>query len=123
MSALTDARKAVADLLGGATSVQAHPFMPDRIVPPAIIALPGTPYLTTSGTFGSFALGLDVVLVADAKVSATGAKTLDGLIDDTVVALVNGGIGVTEVSEPWQLAAGTATYLAATVSTTQPIHL
>ena len=123
MSAITDARTAVAELLEAALDAQAHPFMPDRIVPPAAIVLPGTPYLTATGTFGSFALGLDVVLVADSKVSATGATTLDGLIDDAVVALVNGGIGVSEVSEPWQLTAGTATYLAATVSTSQPIHL
>lgn len=123
MSALSEARQAVADLLDAATSAQTHPSMPDRIVPPAIITLPGTPYLTASGTFGSFALGLDVVLVADGKLASTGALALDALIDDAVVALVNAGIGVTEVSEPWQLTAGTATYLAATISTSQAIHL
>lgn len=123
-NALTTAREAVAETLKDALDVRSHATMPDRIIPPTIITLPGTPYLTTSGTtFRSFTFGLDVVLVADAKVSSTGSETLDGLIDDAVVALVNSGVGVLEVSEPWQLSSGTATYLAATISTTQPIYL
>lgn len=123
MSALTDARESIATLLGQATGAQAHAFMPDRIVPPSVIVLPGTPHLTASGTFGTFTLGLEVVLVAPAKVNETAATTLDQLIDDAVVALVNAGISVSEVSEPWQLSSANATYLAATITTTQPVSL
>jgi hypothetical protein len=122
-SSITTTREAMAELVGTATGAQAHAFMPGRIVPPAVIVLPGTPYLASSGTFGTFALGLEVVLVASANVNETGATTLDQLVDDAVVALVNAGLSVSEVSEPWQLSSGNASYLAATITTTQPVTL
>lgn len=123
MSAITDAREHLATVVADGTGVTAHAFMPDRLTPPAVIVLPGTPYLAASGTFGSFTLGLDVVVVTDAKVNASGAQTLDALLDDAVVDLVNDGIGVSEVSEPWSMTFGNATYLASTITTQQPVHL
>lgn len=123
MSALTDARTHLADVLAQGTNVQTFAFMPDRMTPPACIVLPGTPYLSAGATFGKFTLGLEVVLVTDAKVNETGAQALDSLVDDAVVALVNDGIGVSEVSEHWQMTIGNATYLASTITTQQPVQL
>ena len=123
MSTLQAAREAVATLIQDEIEIQAHPFMPSRIVPPAMIVLPGSPYLSAGDTFGSFELRLEVVLVSAAKVNETAANTLDGLIDDTVVGLTNANISVVEVSEPWALASSNAEYLAATITTTQAIRL
>jgi hypothetical protein len=97
--------------------------MPDRIVPPAAVVLPGSPYLTASGTFGTFTAQLSVVLITDAKVNSTATTALDDLIENAVVALVNAGVSVSEVSEPWQLSSANASYLAVTLTTTQAVAL
>lgn len=124
MSALQDAREAMAELLASELDgAQSFPFMPDRFTPPAAIILPGAPYLTSSGTFGTFTLGLEVIVVANATVNETGANALDQLVDDATVALVNAGISVSEVSEPWQMSSQNAKYLAATITTSQPVSL
>lgn len=123
MSTLQTAREQVAALTSEATGVDAHAFMPGRLVPPAAVVLPGSPYLDHGTTFGRFTMGLEVVVVAPGKVNETASNTLDGLIADTVVALVNGGISVSEVSEPWSLSVSNAEYLAATITTSQPIEL
>ena len=124
MSAISDARVAMASLLAGELAdVQTFAFMPSRFSPNAVIILPDAPYLSAGSTFGTFTLGLSVVVVADAKVNESGANTLDQLVDDATVALVNAGIAVSEVSEPWQMSAGNAAYLASTITTTQPVSL
>ncbi|MGK0715143.1 hypothetical protein ACR5KS_03610 [Leucobacter sp. W1153] len=123
MNALQTVRESVATLASDATGAQAHPFMPGRLVPPAAIVLPGSPYLSSGDTFGTFRMGLEVVVVAAGKVNETASNTLDGLIVDTVVELVNAGISVSEVSDPWSLTVSNAEYLAATITTTQPVEL
>lgn len=123
MNHLQTAREAVSILVGDGVDVQAYAFMPDRLVPPAAITLPASPYLSSGETFGTFTLGLEVVVVVNSKVNETGANNLDGLIVDAVVELVNAGISVSEVSEPWELTSSTGNYLAATITTNQPIRL
>lgn len=123
MNALQTAREAVATLTGEATGAQAHPFMPGRLVPPAAIVLPGSPYLSSGDTFGTFTMGLEVVVVASGKVNETASNTLDDLIVATVVGLVNAGISVSEVSDPWSLSVSNAEHLAATITTSQAIRL
>lgn len=122
MSVLTQLRETTAQLLA-TDDLQVFSAMPDRIVPPAAVVLPGTPYLEPSGTFGTFTARLSVVLIVNAKVNATATAELDDLIEDAVVDLVNAGISVGEISEPWQLSAQNATYLAVTISTAQPVAL
>lgn len=123
MNALQNARERVATLTGEATGAQAYPFMPGRLVPPAAVVLPGSPYLSSGGTFGTFVMGLEVVVVAPGKVNETASSTLDELIVNTVAQLVNAGLSVSEVSEPWSLSVSNAEYLAATITTSQPIGL
>lgn len=123
MNALQTARINVAAVAGDATGAQAHPFMPGRLVPPAVIVLPGSPYLNASGTFGTFTMNLEVVVIAPGKVNETASNSLDDLIVDTVVELVNTGITVNEVSDPWSLSSSNAEYLAATITTSQPVKL
>ena len=123
MSVLTATRQATADLLGEALDIQSFAAMPDRIVPPSVIVLPGSPYLSNGNTFGTFTAQLSVVLVTDAKVNATATTALDELIENATVALINAGISVSEASEPWQLSSANATYLASTLTTTQNIAL
>lgn len=122
MTGLQTAREAMAGLLEAGIAAQAHPFMPGRIVPPAVIVLPGSPYLGAGDTFGTFELRLEVVVVAAAKVNETAANTLDGLILDAVVELTNADVSVVEVSEPWALTSSNAEYLAATITTSQTIR-
>lgn len=123
MNVLQSTREHAASLIEDALKVQAHPFMPGRIVPPTAIVLPGSPYLAPTGTYGTFTAGLEVVVVAPGKVNETASNTLDALITDTVATLVNDGISVSEVSEPWSLSSSNAEYLAATITTTQPVEL
>jgi len=97
--------------------------MPGRIVPPAVVILPGTPYLTAGSTFGTYTAQLSAVLIVDSKVSETATPALDDLIEDAIVALVNDGLSVSEVSEPWSLESANAKYLAVTITTNKPVAL
>lgn len=123
MSKLQAIREGAAQLVGEATGAQAHPFMPARIDPPSVIVLPGSPYLEPSGTFGTFTVNLEVVVVSPSKVNETASDVLDDLIIKTIVNLVNANVTVNEVSDVWAITVSNAEYLAATITTSQPVTL
>lgn len=121
---LTATRSELAARLAEGTGFTAHPFLPARITPPVVAVLPGSPYLTSGETFGTFRVALDGYLIVSAINNATGTKSLDAAITGAVIAAVNGDWSVDSVSEPFAFDAKTGTqYLAVIVSANKRIEL
>lgn len=120
---LQAARKHLAELASEATGIEVDPFFAERISPPRGFVIPGDPYLSPGNTFGSFLGRWEVTLVTRGKVSETGSELIDDLIEDAVVAIVNGGYDVVTVAEPFVVTLNGAQQLAVTITCTKNIAL
>lgn len=121
MSALEQARKDVAAALES-EGIKAHAHLPERLVPPAAVVQGGDPYLEAD-TYGSL-LARHEVIVSTARASnEVGSDSLDALLEDALVGLLNHGYSVERVTAPYALEIGTATFPAVTLTATKPINL
>ncbi len=118
---LHDERQTIAGLLGG------HPNVPERVSPPAEGAMTvlqaGSPYLTPGSAYGRFLARWEVLVILRPGASATIQDELDSAAEDAVVALVNGGLTVESVSQPYPLAAAGAQYPTVQITCTKEIEL
>ena len=125
MTTLTAERGALASVLTEAEglSFTIHPYMPARLQAPGGLIVPGSPYLESGNTFGSFKIRLEAHLAVRTANNEVATEELDAALDIAVVAVVNAGWGVESVSEPYGLEANGATYLAAAIQVTRAIRL
>jgi hypothetical protein len=119
LTALTSGEEPVVDETAG------YGFMPGRLSGTAIIVLPSQPYLSTSDStpFGSFDVNHTVSPAVRAGDNETITKQLDELIENTVVALVNAGVSVSETSTPYPLDMNGAQFIAVDISVIQTVKL
>lgn len=124
MSALQDVREAVCALLEGVQAWTVYNHVPERLSAPAAVLTPGDPYLTTEGQpFGGFAARWTITLVADVATNDVATEQLDTMIEDAIVALVNGGVHAETVGEPFVFVANDQMHLAADLAATTTITL
>ena len=116
MSAIGDMRQAVADVVNTATSIPAFPYAPGRFVVPSAIVMPGSPYVESGNTFGTVLARFQVELVMGTAANQVSSSGLDDQIENVLVAFINAGYSVDQVSAPYALEANGQQYLAATIS-------
>ena len=116
MSVIGDMRQAVADVVNTATSIPAFPYAPGRFVVPSAIVMPGSPYVESGNTFGTVLARFQVELVMGTAANQVSSSGLDDQIENALVAFINAGYSVDQVSAPYALEANGQQYLAATIS-------
>lgn len=122
MAVLTEAREDIAAALAGADPV--HTFVPDRIVPPAVLVVPGSPYLAQEAQpIGSLTARFDVWMVMGAGTNETVTTALDEQIENRADALSAAGFGVEEIGQPFLWTVQGAQLLTVTITVTTPVTL
>jgi hypothetical protein len=85
--------------------------------------MPGTPYVTDGDVFGSINVSYTVDLIMGTAANSVTAQGLDDQIENALVALINAGYGVDNVSAPYAVDINNGTYLAATLTVNANISL
>ena len=122
MSTLGVTRADIAGIIEDATSVKGFAYLPERLVPPCAVVMPGATYIEDGDTFGSFTARYTVDLVMGTAANSVTASGLDDQIENALIALVNEGYSVESVSQPYAMEANNAAYLAATLQVTTKIR-
>ena len=113
MSTLSALRETVGACLTGLNKVTVYTFVPEAVMPPAVIVQPGTPYLTTDDEpYGFYRVRWRVALIADSATNEVATESLDQLICDAIAAL-SATFAVEEIEEPYVFRANDNMYLAA----------
>jgi len=123
MSDLGLLRQDIAEQLTVDTTVPAYDYIPARIVPPIYLVSSGSPYVESGDTYGSFKVRMNIDIVSATAANDVTTEALDTMIEDALVSLVNMGVGIENVQQPYQLDTGNAQYLSTTVSVTKTISL
>lgn len=113
---IIEARKTLANMLGGV------PYVPARLNPPAIVVMPGTPYVRPANVFGHVTINWVASVVAGNAANEVSTDKLDDMIEDIVVKLTLNGYAY-EVSDHKVYVANGAEYLAVDISITQDFRL
>ena len=90
-------------------------FVPERIVPPIVILVADTPYMTGVSVATEYDLHLRLVCIAANAVNKKATEALDQLIEDAVKALPPYCL-FKSVGQPYTLQANNAEYMAADIS-------
>lgn len=123
MSEITDTRKALAETMTTAVGFNVDHFLPGRASVPFGFVIPGGPWLTAGLTFGSLTIHLEVGLCFQGVNNQTGTEDMDSKVETAVVALINAGWSVDEVSEPYELSMNNAAYLTVQLKVNRAIQL
>lgn len=115
VSVFGDIADGIATALTATTAVKAFGYVPERITPPVYIIAPGTPYIESGDVFGHFKGRFTVDVVSQTAANDTSTEKLNLMIEDALVTLVNNGISIESVGQPYSLEANNASYLAATI--------
>ena len=122
MSVLNDTRQRLTTALEDA-GLSVYDHVPERIVPPAVVITPGSPYITSGDTFGAFTVALTASVVAATATNGVATEALDELIETAVIASVNEGLAFDNASSFYAFNTNGASYLAADISLTDTITL
>jgi hypothetical protein len=123
MSTLGDVRDTIAEDLATDTGLQALGYVPGRIVPPLYVVTSGSPYLESGDTYGTFKAHFNVDVISATAANDVSTEQLDNMIEDALVSLVNSGIGIENVQQPFQLDTNNAQYLSTTITVNKTISL
>lgn len=97
-------------------------YIPARLQPPIVVIRAGSPYLKTTSVFKEFEMALELQAVAMTADNEQATDALDDLIEACLLALPNDA-GFNDVSQPYNLVANGAEYLAATISINIPLTI
>jgi hypothetical protein len=122
MSAIGVARADIAALVEEATSVRGFAYLPERLVPPCAVVMPGATYIESGDTFGSFTARYTVDLVMGNAANSVSSSGLDDQLENAIIALVNEGYSIEQVSQPYAMEVNNAAYLSATIQVTTKIR-
>lgn len=119
---LTTTRANVAALVA-TPNAPAFGYLPGRLIPPAYVVLPGSPYLEPGDRFGEFLIRLTVSYIAAVAVNELSTADLDAEIEDAIVALLNAGWSLESCSPPYPFQANGTQYLAADLNISNHITI
>lgn len=123
MSALTDKRNEIADLLTEATGWKVYGHIPSRLAMPMGSITPDSPYITDGLTYGSVTVHLSVRLISATAPTQATTEDLDQAIEDALVALIEAGHVPTGVNEPAVLSINGGQYLSVDIALETPTQL
>lgn len=123
MSVLATVQGALADALGDALACKSFDYIPERLIAPCAIVVPGSPWVTSGNVFGSFLVTFDVDVVVQTAANTTKTKDLTDRIEEAIVTLVNEGYSVIDVAQPSVLEANGAPYMSTTLQVSTTITL
>lgn len=104
-------RTRLVEALAGQGQVYDH--LPARISPPAVVVLPGSPYVLPGDRAGHVQVHHTVSVISPTGANDVVTEALDDAIEDALVALVNAGVLVDSVSTFYAFDVGNASFLAA----------
>lgn len=114
MSTLNELRSEAVAALEDLEGVQTYGYLPEAVAAPALVLVPGSPYVSTDGEpFRHYKVRLTFLAVADVAPNEEATKALDELLTKTVLALSAAGFLVEEIAEPYAFQSNTAIHLAA----------
>lgn len=122
MSVIGDMRQAIADVVETATTIPAYPYAPARLIVPSAVIMPGSPYLESGLTFGTLTGHFQVELIMGTAANSVTTSGLDDQIENALIALLNEGYSIEQISSPYALEANGQQYLAATISINNTIR-
>lgn len=122
MSVIGDMRQAIADVVSTATTIPAFPYAPGRLIVPSAVVMPGSPYLESGLTFGTLTAHFQVELIMGTASNQVITSGLDDQVENAIVALINEGYLIEQVSPPYALEANGQQYLAATITINNSIR-
>lgn len=102
MSALGDMRRELADDLAGPapTSLTVYDHVPGRVLLPAAMVMPGSPYVEQGQTFGARTVRFDVVLLSHPSLNSETTEQVDVEIEAVTRRLMAAGWDVERVLQP-----------------------
>jgi hypothetical protein len=121
MSAISDAKDAIKAILD--PIITTYTYVEARPIPPCVQITAGSPYVVEDITFGSYRLNFSLELSIQTGANDKVTKELDTYIDDIIVALVNAGYGVANVSQPYALEANNTQYLSVSITCSTVVSL
>ena len=85
---------------------QAHPIVPDTLVPPCAVVVPGSPYLEhrDTDTYATATVTYELWLITGQATNALSIGAIDDLIETQADALTKTGFTVERVAEPFTYA-------------------
>lgn len=123
MSVLATVQGDLADALGEALACKSFDYIPERLIAPCVIVVPGSPWVTSGNVFGTFAVTFDVDVVVQTAANTTKTKDLTDRVEEAIVTLVNDGYSVNEIAQPSVYESNGAQYMSATIQVTTNITL
>ena len=122
MSTLHDTRQGIIDAVG-AVDAQTFDHVPGRLVPPALVVLPGSPYIEPGDVFGTFLVRHTVSVVMGQGANETITESTDNLIEAVLKALVAENVSIDSVSTFYIYESNGGQYLAADITVSDNIRL
>lgn len=96
--------------------------MPARLNPPAIVVMPGTPYVSPGKVYGHATINWVASVIAGTATNTVSTDALDDMIEDVLITLTLNGYSY-EVSDHKVYVANGAEYLAVDISITNEFKL
>lgn len=124
MAGLTQTRKALATALE-ATGYPVKDHVPEQISPPVILVSTGDPFVEDSDTFSKSEkkVYLELFLVAESGENVKKIETLETMIEDVIVAVINAGWKFTGASAPFESTINQSIYLASRVTASNEFNI
>lgn len=119
MSIIATRAELVAALVPIGVTVYDH--APERLTPPAALVVHGSPLVQAGDSFGSRLVRFEVWIVSRLGANARMTTDLDTLIDSTIDALAADDWTVESVSQPFDYAVNSATYLSSTITVSSTV--
>lgn len=124
MSTLKEERQQLADLmkelLPGAV---VHTYVPEQLNGPAVLCVPGSPYVEDGNRFGEHVANFEAWLISGIGTNAVITDWLDNAIQSSIRKLIDAGWTVTGVDEPFIYGQDSTKYLAVIVRLQTSIKL
>lgn len=122
MGAIAIARAELAAALGGlGAPVTDH--VPERLTPPTLMVVHGSPFIESGDTFGTHLVRFEVWAVSKLSANARMTDDLDALVESAIGALIGDGWQIENVAQPFAYSVNNASYLASTITVTTTTNL
>ena len=109
--------------IAASTGVTTFDHVPERLSPPSLIVLPGSPYIEPGDTFCTFKVNHTLSVVVPNGTNEKTTEDMDNLIETVLTTLVKERVSVESVSTFYVLDSGGAQYLAVDISVNDNVAL